>query len=320
VLTADLARSRTRDGTVTPLFVDAGEHQYRETAAELIQLFEGHLGESKGELEETIDELTISDTDYKLVQGLAKLLKDECEFETVAAADPREIRQQLFEKANESYPIVRQPTLGEDTQWLDVYSTVADRLGISLEECYRGMYADLADNRRLVRFGDRVSDEYDGTEGSATTTRLTGDSEEAYAEDTITVDWLLTRYNLALAQAVLYDATRMRIRVWDHFSTAFSYVKLFGLMHRIYPINEAGDRVETTDAADGYEAVLDGPASLFSQSRKYGIRMANFLPALPLCDRWEMHAEILADEDGPSSDTLSFDLDHTDGLSSHYTA
>ena len=320
MLTADLARSRTRDGTVTPLFVDAGEHQYRETAKELIQLFEGHLGESKGELEETIDQLTIADTDYKIIQGLAKLLKDECEFETVGAADPREIRQQLFEKANESYPIVRQPTLGEDTQWLDVYSTVADRLGISLEECYRGMYADLADNKRLVRFGDRVSDEYDGTDGSSTTTRLTGDSEETYAEDTITVDWLLTRYNLALAQAVLYDATRMRIRVWDHFSTAFSYVKLFGLMHRLYPINEAGDRVETTDRADGYEAVLDGPASLFSQSRKYGIRMANFLPALPLCDRWEMHAEILADEDGPSSDTLSFDLDHTDGLSSHYTA
>ncbi|MDL0135183.1 DUF790 family protein, partial [Halobacterium salinarum] len=100
MLTADLARSRTRDGTVTPLFIDTDEPQYRETAAELIQVFEDHLGESKGELEETIDELTIADTDYKLIQGLAKLLKDECEFETVAAADPREIRQQLFEKAN----------------------------------------------------------------------------------------------------------------------------------------------------------------------------------------------------------------------------
>jgi hypothetical protein len=78
--------------------------------------------------------------------------------------------------------------------------------------------------------------------------------------------------------------------------------------------------VATTDTAEGYEAILDGPASLFSQSRKYGIRMANFLPALPLCDRWEMHAEILGDEEGPTSDTLSFELDHTDGLSSHYAA
>lgn len=152
MLTADLARSRTQTEQSTPLFIDTDEPQYRETAAELIQLFEDHLGESKGELEETIDELTIADTDYKLIQGLAKLLKDECEFETVAAADPREIRQQLFEKANESYPIVRQPTLGEDAHWLDVYTAVADRLGISLEQCHQGMYADPEDNKQLVQF------------------------------------------------------------------------------------------------------------------------------------------------------------------------
>ncbi|MFW5959237.1 MAG: DUF790 family protein [Natronomonas sp.] len=318
MLTADLARSRTTDETVTALFIDAEEQRYRNTAEELIQVFEDHVGEPKGDLEATIDQLTISDTDYKIVQGLAKLLKDECEFETVAAADPQVLRQHLFEKANESYPIVRQPTLGEDTKKLEVYSTVADRLGISLEECYRGMYADLEDNKRLVRFGDRVAAVSDETDDSPTTTRLTGDSEESYAEDTITVEWLLTRYNLALAQAVLYDATRMRIRVWDHFSTVFSYVKLFGLMHRIYPIDEAGDRVANTDRAAGYEAMLDGPASLFSQSRKYGIRMANFLPALPLCDRWEMDAEIL-DDKGARDTTRSFELDHTDGLESHYT-
>jgi predicted nuclease of restriction endonuclease-like RecB superfamily len=118
---------------------------------------------------------------------------------------------------------------------------------------------------------------------------------------------------------VLYDATRMRIRVWDNFGTVFSYLKLFGLMHRIYPIDEDGDRVVNTDQAAGYEAILDGPASLFSQSRKYGIRMANFLPALPLGDRWEMHAEIL-DDDGPTDTMISFEVDPTDDLESHYTA
>jgi predicted nuclease of restriction endonuclease-like RecB superfamily len=320
MLTADLARSRTHEGTITPLLIDTNEQQYQETAARLIQIFEEHLGEPKGELEDTIDQLTIADTDYKIVQGLAKLLKDECEFETVAPINPREIRQELFEKANDSYPIVRQPTLGEDTQKLEVYSSVADQLGITLEECYRGMYADLEENKRLVRFGHRVSDEYDETDGSSTTTRLTGNSEESYAEDTVTTEWLLTRYNLALAQAVLYDATEMRIRVWDSFATVFSYVKLFGLMHRIYPIDSDGNRVSNTDAADGYEAILDGAASLFSKSRKYGIRMANFLPALPLCDRWEMKADVLDDESGSAGRTLSFELDHTEDLSSHYAA
>ena len=319
MLTADLARSRTRENTISPLFIDADEQQYRETAHELIQIFNEHLGEPKGELEDTIDQLTIADTDYEIVQGLAKLLKDECEFETVASVEPREIRQALFETANKSYPIVRQPTLGEDTQKLEVYSSVADKLGITLEECYQGMYADLAENKRLVRFGHRVSDEYDGGDDSASTTRLTGDSEESYAEDTITVDWLLTRYNLALAQAVLYDATEMRIRVWDSFGTVFSYVKLFGLMHRIYPIDSSGNRVASTDVADGYEAILDGAASLFSKSRKYGIRMANFLPALPLCDRWEMEADIRDDESGSTSRTLSLELNSTDTLSSHYS-
>ena len=320
MLTADLARSRTYEDTITPLFIDTDDQRYRDTAEELIRIFEDHLGEPKGELEDTIDQLTVADTDYKIVQGLAKLLKDESEFETVSPVDPREIREELFAVANDNYPIVRQPTLGEDTKSIWVYSTVADRLGITLEECYRGMYADLEDNQQLVRFGHRVSDEYEGADDSTTTTRLTGDSEESYAEDTVTVDWLLTRYNLALAQAVLYDATEMRVRVWDSFATVFSYVKLFGLMHRIYPIDSDGTRVPSTDVADGYEAVLDGAASLFSKSRKYGIRMANFLPALPLCDRWEIEADILDDDSGPSSRTLSFDLDHTDGLSSHYSA
>jgi len=90
MLTADLARSRTYEGTTSPLFIDADDQQYRETATELIQIFKEHLGQSKGRLEETIDELTIADTDYKIVQGLAKLLKDECEFETVAPVDPQE--------------------------------------------------------------------------------------------------------------------------------------------------------------------------------------------------------------------------------------
>ncbi|WP_058827182.1 DUF790 family protein [Haloferax sp. Q22] len=317
MLTANLARSRTTDETITPLFIDPSEARYRETARELLQLFEAHLNEPKGDLEAEIDELTVANTDYKIVQGFAKLLKDECEFEVVAPVDPHTIRQRLFEKANERYPIVRQPTLGEDTQKLEVYSAVADELGISLEDCYRGMYADLEDNKRLVRIGTRTAEQY-ASDASPSTTNLTGNSAEEYEHTDLTVDWLLTRYNLALAQAVLYDATEMRIRVWDHFGTVFSYMKLFGLMHRIYPIDGDGERVPSTDQATGYEAVLDGPASLFSKSQKYGIRMANFLPALPLCDRWELTAEILTDE--TIDETRQFRLDHTETLDSHYSA
>ena len=319
MLTADLARSRTTGDEVIPLFIDPTDARYRDTAIELIDLFEAHIGESQGNLDEAIDQLTVADTDYKIIQGLAKLLRDECEFEPVAAAEPRKIRHRLFERANALYPVVRQPTLGADTRKLDIYSAIADDLGISLAECHEGMYADLAANERLVRFGDVVADvsTKESTETS-TTTQLTGHSDEAYKQDTITTEWLLHRYNFALAQAVLYDATELRIRVWDHFGTVFSYVKLFGLMHRIYPIDERGERVASRDLAVGYEAILDGPASLFRQSRKYGIRMANFLPALPRCERWALDAEILTDE--ATDVTRRFTLDRTEGLKSHYNA
>lgn len=45
-----------------------------ETARELIQFFEAHLGEPKGVLEDAIDELTVDNADYKIIPGLAKLL------------------------------------------------------------------------------------------------------------------------------------------------------------------------------------------------------------------------------------------------------
>jgi hypothetical protein len=75
------------------------------------------------------------------------------------------------------------------------------------------MYADLERNKRLVRFGNRVREEYAADESASSNTQLTGQSDDRYREDDITVGWLLARYNLALAQAVLYDATEMRIRV-----------------------------------------------------------------------------------------------------------
>jgi len=206
-----------------------------------------------------------------------------------------------------------------------VYDNVADELGINLKECYEGMYADLNENKRLVGFGDlRYNEENEEQqqqeESGSSNSKLTDSSKQEYKNEEIDVDWLVNRYNLAQAQAVLYDAAEMKIRVWDSFSTVFGYVKLFGLMHRIYPIDSQGNRVSDTDAADGYEAVLDGPASLFSKSRKYGVRMASFLPALPLCDRWEMEASIVTDEEFGITKSFKLSSSGNERLESHYTA
>jgi len=46
---------------------------------------------------------------------------------------------------------------------------------------------------------------------------------------------------------------------------------------------------------DGYQIYVDGPASLFKQTRKYGLQMAMFLPALLRVSRWEMEAMLQRD-------------------------
>ena len=66
---------------------------------------------------------------------------------------------------------------------------------------------------------------------------------------------------------------------------------------------------------DGFVLHIDGPLSLFSATNKYGLQMANFLPALLLCGEFRLDAELRW---GPKRDSRTFHLDHKDGLVSHY--
>ncbi|MEO1272306.1 MAG: DUF790 family protein, partial [Myxococcota bacterium] len=64
-----------------------------------------------------------------------------------------------------------------------------------------------------------------------------------------------------------------------------------------------------------WELRIDGPMSLFKSTQKYGLQMAMFLPALALCDGWEMEAGLSW---GPERKPRTFTLSHDDGLISHY--
>jgi len=66
--------------------------------------------------------------------------------------------------------------------------------------------------------------------------------------------------------------------------------------------------------AEGYQITLDGPASMFRLSRKYGFQMALFLPALLHCDRWWMEAKLIMND----NNLYFFKLTDEFGLHSHY--
>lgn len=91
---------------------------------------------------------------------------------------------------------------------------------------------------------------------------------------------LVDAYNLALAQALLARAIRVRVLVRSDARHVLSYAKLLGLM------------VAFVEREDGVEVDLSGPLSLFHETTKYGYAVARFLPALASTVGWSCAAQI----------------------------
>jgi predicted nuclease of restriction endonuclease-like RecB superfamily len=117
---------------------------------------------------------------------------------------------------------------------------------------------------------------------------------------------LVDRYNLAQAQGLLYSALYLRItahrNVPGEYRRLFHQLKFHGLMYAV-----------EGNLEDGYQIYVDGPVSLFKQTRKYGIQMASFLPALLHISRWEMTAVLRLGEQ-----EVIYNLDSQAPLRSHY--
>ena len=169
----------------------------------------------------------------------------------------------------------------DDARRAIVLQAAAERLKTSVEACEQGLYADLQARQLLVGYKPLAPLE------------------------------LLHRYNLAQAQGILYKATRLEITLEERDPNKLRYLfqilKFHGLMHRLYQ-----------DASQGsWRVEVDGPASLLRQNRKYGLKMAIFLPALVLMERWSLIAELHWSK---SKRDVIMELDQGSGLVSHYRA
>jgi predicted nuclease of restriction endonuclease-like RecB superfamily len=93
---------------------------------------------------------------------------------------------------------------------------------------------------------------------------------------------LIERYNVAQVQAVLYAAKVLLVDLGEGADArlVFHYVKKMGLIYRLEPTPR------------GYRLHLDGPLSIFGGTRKYGLRLAKFLPGLLLTSPWRLSATV----------------------------
>jgi uncharacterized protein len=270
MLSGKMVRVRHARNRVIPIFIDVTDNEWQSVAGRLLELFRSLSGASRGELEEEITE-AIGDNPTQLVhQGLAKLLEDRCEFDVESSHPPEELREKAFRTA------ATQRAAGTFDRTA-VIDGIAAELGITPEQVDQGLFADLKQEQRLIKFQD------------------------------CTVEQLLQRYNVALAQAILLRSTGVKIQI--HGETPARYRRLFRAIkfHRlICEIQSAG--------RDSYTLTLDGPLSLFSSTQKYGLQLAMFLPAVLQCKRFELKALVRW---GAERKEKEFFLDSSEGLRSH---
>ena len=99
---------------------------------------------------------------------------------------------------------------------------------------------------------------------------------------------LIKEYNLALAQTMLFKATGLEIKFSDE--RVYSWLKRLGLIYTMHKSDEL---------------FVDGPASIFSHTTRYGTKFAKFLPAIVLKPPWHVKAALkLKDKD------VVLELDH----------
>lgn len=262
MLTSDLIRTWKKGPYTGPKYISPETEEWLTLAQALIDLIQEHKGASRGDLTAALKDHLADSPDYLIHRGLSKLLLDRCEF-TVrqkSGLEPKVLRQKLFTAASDNAPVILHPDMIHPITKHDIFAMLAAELDTSAEVIAEEMYADLPQNHLLSSF------------------------------DAPSPAWLLNRYNVALAQGILYKCIRMRVIAYRNiparYKQLFKFIKFYRLLHSI-----------TGDLHSGYEILLDGPVSIFRLSRKYGLQMAAFFPALLLCTKWKMEAEIVTGDD-----------------------
>lgn len=207
MLKADLIRPRLKikDDRVWSRSIPADYH-YLQIAADLLRLYQRHVGQSRGRLADALREYEGDSLEYPIIRGLAAVIEGDCVFGSDPALPPAELRTALFERG----PVTVETDLFNQTRRKEVMAEVAAEYGVAPHQIEAAFLADLAEEQILQETGSGF-----------------------------TPADLIARYNLELARGLLYWAREVRIVVRGGYKDLFKYIKLFKLMYTIRPA-EAG--------------------------------------------------------------------------------
>ncbi|MBC8132422.1 MAG: DUF790 family protein [Deltaproteobacteria bacterium] len=224
----------------------------------LLAEFSRFEGRRRRELCERLAEPLPCETPYYKRRAATRVLLRLWKRESVAVVSPSAARARLFGAAS-----------GSDLARASVFAAVASEWGVSPEALHESLFADLP-GERIVRAPDPYP--------SASEVAL--------------------RTNLAVAQTVLMRASSLALRVEGAARPIVRLAKLRGLLCTVsvptsptsIDARSAAAAATTANGTHGQVLEISGPFSLFRHTLLYGRALAELLPHLAWCARFEIHA------------------------------
>ncbi|NDJ62375.1 MAG: DUF790 family protein [Chloroflexi bacterium] len=185
---------------------------WQQTAADLIALFHQHRTQPQRAFEAALTNYEADRTDYNIIRGLVKVLKDNADFAPpFTPIAPPELRERLFADG----PAFATRDLFHPQTRADRIAAVAAELNVSLAQIEATLFADRPSEYLLTDPGP---------------------------------DWtpiaLIARYNLERLRAALYWSDAMEVEIHDNYKDFWRYLKLFKLMFWAQPLTPSGYHVQ----------------------------------------------------------------------------
>ena len=231
--------------------------QAEELVAELQTLAIEHHHKTRGELVAAFGDVVAAESVQRAMRAAQKLVLDQCDFAVREDIDPPSLRDALYRRAasirSAGDPFDRDVIVAGIAADYDLDATTFETL----------LYADL-DEARLV---------------------------DATALRTMTPADLVARWELAEVQALLLRTERVTIDVDARPTELRALLRAMKLHQLLFEV-EASTGGEAGVGAGGVRFVIDGPVSLFSQSLRYGLKLALLVPKIMACRVYRLQAEV----------------------------
>ncbi|PCI25242.1 MAG: hypothetical protein COB67_10890 [SAR324 cluster bacterium] len=250
------------------------------SAENLINLFQESIERKRFELDADIKGFSNEAANPKVIQGMAKILFQRCDFDHTGAESPPELRAKVFSEAAAYWKSTESASQSSNNHKQKILARLGYTSPEILEHTDSWLFGDILSNQRLISFKE------------------------------LSPENLIHRFNIEQVQGLLLNTVELELTIQRQQDSSFRQVmqmlKFFRLMYQVKKIDDQGMTLQ-----------IDGPSSVLENSRSYSLEIAQFFPAILLLKApWSLSADLKI-TGRPRRFTL--EIEHLNKYKTYYT-